>query len=53
VNRIQQGGADFALSASQVAGQLLAHHILGEMVSQQAHIKLVKPAATSLKGLHP
>ncbi len=53
VKRIQQGGADFALSVSQVAEQLLAHHILGEMVSQQAHIKLVKRAVSSLAGLHP
>jgi Kef-type K+ transport system membrane component KefB/Trk K+ transport system NAD-binding subunit len=50
VARIQQAGADFALSVSQVAGQLLAHHILGEMASQQAHIKLVKRAAGRLIG---
>ncbi len=50
VARIQQAGADFALSVSQVAGQLLAHHILGEMVSQQARIKLVKVEASKLAG---
>jgi len=53
VNRLQQAGADFALSVSQVAGQLLAHHILGKMVSQQAHIKLVKHPAARLAGHHP
>ena len=53
VGRIQQAGADYALSVSQVAGQLLAHHILGEMVSQQTRIKLVKLAAGSLVGRHP
>jgi len=53
VHRLQQGGADFALSVSQVAGQLLAHHILGKMVSQQAHIKLVKHPALKLAGWHP
>ena len=53
VDRLQQGGADFALSVSQVAGQLLAHHILGKMVSQQAHIKLVKHPALQLAGRHP
>ena len=53
VGRIQQAGADFALSVSQVAGQLLTHHILGEMVSQQAHIKLVKRSASKLIGHHP
>jgi len=53
VGRIQQAGADFALSVSQVAGQLLAHHILGEMVSQQPRVKLVKVAAGRLTGQHP
>ena len=53
VGRIQQAGADFALSVSQVAGQLLAHHVLGEMISQQAHIKLVKVDAGRLVGRHP
>jgi len=53
VGRIQQAGADFALSVSQVAGQLLAHHILGEMVSQQTRIKLVKLGAERLAGRHP
>ncbi|MCP4431832.1 MAG: hypothetical protein GY806_12700 [Gammaproteobacteria bacterium] len=53
VKRIQQGGADFALSISQVAGQLLTHHILGEMVSQQAHIKLVKRLVPALTGVNP
>ena len=53
VGRIQQAGADFALSVSQVAGQLLAHHVLGEMVSQQARIKLGKLDAGRLVGHHP
>ena len=48
-----KAGADFALSVSQVAGQLLAHHVLGEMVSQQARIKLVKLGAGRLAGHHP
>ncbi len=53
VGRIQQAGADFALSVSQVAGQLLAHHVLGEMVSHQARIKLAKLDAGRLAGHHP
>ncbi len=53
VARIQHAGADFALSVSQVAGQLLTHHILGEIVSQQVHIKLVKRSAGKLVGHHP
>ena len=51
--RIQQAGADFALSVSQVAGQLLAHHVLGEMISQQARIKLGKLDAGRLAGHYP
>ena len=51
--RIQHAGADYTLSVSQVAGQLLAHHILGKMVSQQAHIKLIKHPAAMLAGRHP
>ena len=38
---------------SQVAGQLLAYHVLGEMVSQQARIKLVKIGPGLLIGHHP
>lgn len=53
VGRMQHSGADFALSISQVAGQLLAYHVLGEMVSQQARIKLVKQNAGPLGGKHP
>ena len=45
VGRLQQAGADFALSVSQVAGQILAHHVLGEAVSHQPRIKLVKVPA--------
>lgn len=53
VGRIQQAGADFALSVSQVAGQLLAHHVLGKMVSQQARIKLAKLNIDRLAGHNP
>jgi Kef-type K+ transport system membrane component KefB/Trk K+ transport system NAD-binding subunit len=53
VGRIQQAGADYALSVGQVAGQLLAHHVLGQMVSQQARIKLAKLHAGPLVGRHP
>jgi Trk K+ transport system NAD-binding subunit len=44
VEHIQQAGADFALSVSQVAGQFLMHYILGEVVSRQARIKLARMA---------
>lgn len=53
VERIQQAGADFALSLSQVAGQLLARHVLGETVSLHPRIKLVKTKPGSLEGQHP
>jgi len=49
VARIHRAGADFALSVGQVAGQLLAYHLLGKhVVSLEAEIKLV---ATSAAGL--
>lgn len=53
VSRIQQAGADFALSVGQVSGQLLAHHVLGQMVSQQARIKLARLGVGNLVGHHP
>jgi Kef-type K+ transport system membrane component KefB/Trk K+ transport system NAD-binding subunit len=53
VRRIQQAGADFAISVGQVAGQLLAYHVLGQMVSQQARIKLAKLDVGSLVDHHP
>ena len=53
VGRIQQAGADFALSVSEVAGQLLSHHLLDVMITQQAHIKLVKTKVGRLLGRHP
>ncbi len=53
VARIQRAGVDFALSVSQVAGQLLAYHVLGEMVSLQPRIKLVRVGAGSLEGKNP
>ena len=53
VGRIQQAGADFAISVSQVAGQILAHHVLGETVSLQPRIKLAKRVPGSLVGRSP
>ena len=43
VARIQHAGVDYALSVSQVAGQLLAHHVLGETVSLQPRISSLSP----------
>ncbi len=52
-DRVQRAGADFALSVSQVAGQLLVHHVLGEMVSHKPRIKMVKLRPGPLAGWHP
>jgi Trk K+ transport system NAD-binding subunit len=38
---------------SQVAGQLLSHHVLGEAVSLQPRIKLAKVPPGGLAGRHP
>jgi Kef-type K+ transport system membrane component KefB/Trk K+ transport system NAD-binding subunit len=53
VARIQRAGVDFAISVSQVAGQLLARQVLGETVSLQPHIKLVRVGAGGLIGKNP
>lgn len=52
-DRVQRAGADFALSVSQVAGQLLVHHVLGETVSHKPRIKMVKLKSGPLAGHHP
>jgi len=53
VARIHRAGVDFALSISQVAGQLLAHHVLGETVSLQPRIRLALVSAGRLEGKNP
>ncbi len=53
VGRIHRAGVDFALSISQVAGQLLAHHVLGETVSLQPRINLALVSAGRLEGKNP
>ncbi len=51
VSRIHRAGADFALSVGQVAGQLLAFHLLGQQsVSLEAEIKIMATAAGSHAG---
>jgi Trk K+ transport system NAD-binding subunit len=51
VSRIYRAGADFALSVSQVSGQLLTYHILGqESVSLEIATKLVATSGVSLTG---
>lgn len=51
VSRIHRAGADFALSIGQVAGQLLAFHVLGqEAVSLEAQLKLLATSPGTLSG---
>ncbi|MBL8425362.1 MAG: Trk K+ transport system NAD-binding subunit [Candidatus Accumulibacter regalis] len=54
VARLYQAGADFALSVGQVAGQILAHHLLGEdAVSVEQRLKLARVGPGALVGGHP
>jgi Trk K+ transport system NAD-binding subunit len=54
VDRIHRAGADFALSISQVSGQILARRLLGEeAVSVDSQLKVLKVRADGLVGRHP
>lgn len=54
VARLYQAGADFALSVGQVAGQILAHHLLGEdAILLEQRLKFARVAPGSLIGAHP
>jgi K+/H+ antiporter YhaU regulatory subunit KhtT len=54
VERIYRAGADFALSLSQVAGQLLARRLLGEeAVTIDVALKVLKTSPHGLVGRHP
>jgi Trk K+ transport system NAD-binding subunit len=54
VARLYQAGADFALSVGQMAGEILAYHLLGEQaVAVESRIKFVRLAAGALVGQHP
>ncbi|MCX7180049.1 MAG: NAD-binding protein, partial [Proteobacteria bacterium] len=52
--RIYRSGADFAISSGQVAGQILAYHLLGEQVIPvENRIKFIRVSAGTLAGKHP
>jgi len=52
--RIYRSGADFAISVGQVAGQILAYHLLDEQVIPvENRIKFSRLTAGSLVGAHP
>jgi Trk K+ transport system NAD-binding subunit len=54
VERIHRAGAYFALSISQVSGQMLAKKLLGqEAVAVDPQLKILKVAAGRLAGQHP
>jgi Trk K+ transport system NAD-binding subunit len=52
--RLYRSGADFAISVGQVAGQILAYHLLDEQViSVENRITFSRLSAGSLAGSHP
>ncbi|HSQ13550.1 MAG TPA: NAD-binding protein [Candidatus Deferrimicrobium sp.] len=54
VERIYAAGADFALSISQVSGQLLAWRLLGkESISVDPELRVVKVSTRGLENHHP
>ena len=54
VERIYAAGADFALSISQVSGQLLAWRLLGkESVAVDPELRVIKVSTRGLEKFHP
>ncbi len=54
VERIHRAGADFALSISQVSGQILAGRLLGqESISLDPELRVLRVTAAGLEGGHP
>jgi Trk K+ transport system NAD-binding subunit len=54
LDRIYAAGADFALSISQVSGQLLAWRLLGkEAVAVDSELRVTKLTARGLENRHP
>lgn len=54
LERIYAAGADFALSISQVSGQLLAWRLLGkESVALDPELRVMKVSARGLENYHP
>lgn len=53
-SRIYRAGADFAISLGQVAGQILAYHLLDEQVIPvESRIKFSRLSAGTMTGSHP
>ncbi len=54
VEKIHRAGPDFALSISQVSGQLLARRLLREeSIALDTQLKVLKVSAQGLEGRHP
>ena len=54
VERIHRAGADFALSISQVSGQLLAARLLGrETISVDPELQILRASPCGFEGQHP
>jgi Trk K+ transport system NAD-binding subunit len=54
VQRIHRAGADFALSISQVSGQILAGRLLGrESISLDPKVEVLRVSSAGLVGSHP
>ncbi len=52
--RIYRSGADFAISVGQVAGQILAYHLLDEQaIPVENRIKFSRLTSGTLNGAHP
>ncbi len=52
--RLYRSGADFAISEGQVAGQILAYHLLDEqIIPVENRIKFSRLSAGTLVGAHP
>jgi Trk K+ transport system NAD-binding subunit len=52
--RLYRSGADFAISVGQVAGQILAYHLLGEQtIHVENRVKFIRVNAANLVGEHP
>jgi voltage-gated potassium channel len=52
--RLYRSGADFAISVGQVAGQILAYHLLGEQTTHvENRVKFIRVNAGALVGEHP
>ena len=54
IERIYAAGADFALSISQVSGQLLAWRLLGkESVAVDPELRVIKVSTRGIESFHP